>query len=144
MAGFGAEIGNDLWDFSNSPGEEADEAKPERELISEIAKAVFEIVLDPPNASLVVLIWTVITTNCISIPYYYVLPLPHHCFHLLSLALLVLEQYWCWWCLWTHFWTCPFSALIIPPIFIAKIDIILSLATNIINSIILKSICKLV
>lgn len=33
MAGFGAEIGDDLRDFSDSPGEDADEPQPEREAV---------------------------------------------------------------------------------------------------------------
>ena len=52
MAGLGLKVGDDLRDFCNSPTNQADKSKTEREIIGEIAEAVFEVLLNPTNAGL--------------------------------------------------------------------------------------------
>lgn len=37
VAGLGAEVGDNLWDFSNPPTDEAGEAQSEREFVSGVA-----------------------------------------------------------------------------------------------------------
>ena len=56
MAGFGSEIGDDLRNFSNSPADEADEAETERNLIANVAEAVFEIRVHPPDDACLLLL----------------------------------------------------------------------------------------
>lgn len=52
MAGLGLKVGDDLRDFRDSPTDQADKPKTEREVISEIAEAILEVLVNPTHAGL--------------------------------------------------------------------------------------------
>lgn len=55
MAGFGAEVGDDLRDFRNSPADQTDQTKPKGEMVSEIAETVPKVLVNPSDAGLLLL-----------------------------------------------------------------------------------------
>lgn len=55
MAGLGFEVGDNLRDFGESPADKTREAESEREVVSQIAETIFEVLFYPPNAWLLLL-----------------------------------------------------------------------------------------